>query len=475
MCFHVSSMLDLPTSFKDMLEDFQDLFPKGIPLGLPPLKGIEHNIDLMANTKESKTMAHGECIVFLKIDLRSGYHQIKVREGDEWNTTFKTKFGLYKSLVIPLGLTNSPSTFMRLMNHVLRSLINKWMVVYFDDILVYSTYVHVHVMHVKLVLELLKKESLYVNLDKCTFCTNQVVFLGFVVESHGVKLDEEKVKVIQSWPTPKSMSDVGSFHELASFHRHFHTCDPLNEIIKKNVWFKWKKNQERAFQALKDRLTHAPILALPNFVKSFKLECDASNVRELYALVKALQVWQYYLLSKELVIHSDYESLKHLRGQNKLNKRHAKWVEFIEKFPYVKKHKHGKINMVANTLSRRHTLLSILKTNLLGYESIKELYLDDDNFKETYELCANLASGGFYRYKEFLFKERDCVCSKVPLGNCWSRSHMKVVEWITLGSLRPLKPIDMHHICENYLLYRLAKSKVSLHGLHTQLHVPTSP
>jgi len=226
---------------------------------------------------------YGSCY-FSKIDLKSEYNQIRIREGDEWKTTFKTKYGLYEWKVMPFGLTNAPSTFMRLMNHVLIGFLGKFVVVYFDDILVYSKCLEEHLEHLKSVLHVLRKEKLYANLEKeMHFLSRYVVFLGFVVNYSGVHVDKEKIKAIQEWPTPKSVSDVRSFHGLASFYRRFvkdfsTIAAPLNELVKKHVGFKWGQKQEHAFVVLKDMLTHAPILVLPNFVKSFELECDAFNV-----------------------------------------------------------------------------------------------------------------------------------------------------------------------------------------------------
>ena len=225
---------------------------------------------------------YGAC-VFSTIDLKSGYNQIRIREGDEWKTAFKTKYGLYEWLVMLFGLKNAPSTFMRLKNHVLREFIGKLVVVYFDDILIYSTSLELHVEHLQSVLVVLRKEKLYANLEKCIFYSDHVVFLGFVVSAKGVQVDAEKVKAIQEWPTPKTVSKVRGFHGLASFYRRFvkdfsTLAAPLNEIVKKNVGFKWGEKQEEPFASLKHKLTNAPILAMPNFAKSFEIECDASNV-----------------------------------------------------------------------------------------------------------------------------------------------------------------------------------------------------
>ncbi|MCS5023605.1 hypothetical protein L2V44_13980, partial [Staphylococcus aureus] len=292
---------------------------------------------------------HGSCI-FSKIDLKSGYHQIRMKEGDEWKTAFKTKYGLYEWLVMPFGLTNAPSTFMRLMNHVLRTFIGKFVVVYFDDILVYSKSLQEHALHLKSILNVLRQEQLYANLKKCTFCTDKLVFLGFVVSAAGISVDEEKVKAIQEWPSPTNVNQVRSFHGLASFYRRFvkdfsTLAAPITETIKKNVPFQWGEKQEKAFQLLKEKLTSAPLLVLPNFNKTFEIECDASGIgiggvlmqegrpiayfseklsgaalnyptydKELYALVRTLETWQHYFWPKEFVIHSDHETLKHLRG-----------------------------------------------------------------------------------------------------------------------------------------------------------------
>ncbi|KAH9657950.1 hypothetical protein KPL70_023287 [Citrus sinensis] len=406
-------------------KDFDDVFPNEVPNGLPPIRGIEHQIDLVpgatipnrpayrSNPEETKELQrqveellakgyvresmspcavpvllvpkkdgtwrmcvdyrainkiivkyqhpiprlddmldelHGSC-VFSKIDLKSGYHQVRIREGDEWKTAFKTKYGLYEWLVMPFGLSNAPSTFMRLMNHVLRAFIGKFVVVYFDDILIYSKGLDEHIEHLQTVLTVLRKKKLYANLKKCSFCTNQIVFLGYVVSAKGIEVDEEKVKAIKEWPTPKSVSEVRSFHGLASFYRRFvkdfcTLAAPLTEIVKKHVGFKWGSEQERAFNLIKEKLISAPLLALPDFAKTFEIECDASGIgigvvlmqeerpiayfseklsgaalnyptydKEMYAVVRALETWQHYLLPKEFVIHTDHESLKHLKGQ----------------------------------------------------------------------------------------------------------------------------------------------------------------
>uniref|UniRef100_A0A2N9F1F1 RNA-directed DNA polymerase n=1 Tax=Fagus sylvatica TaxID=28930 RepID=A0A2N9F1F1_FAGSY len=333
--------LNLPT-LKHPRPNMRTCFLNDVPSGLPPIRGIEHQIDFVpgatipnrptyrSNPEETKELQrqveelmakghvresmspcavpmllvpkkdgtwrmcvdcrainnitvkyrhpiprlddmldelHGSCI-FTKIDLKSGYHQIRMKVGDEWKTVFKTKYGLYEWLVMPFGLTNAPSTFMR--------------------------------------------------------------------RSRPIAYFSEK----------------------------------LNGVA----------------------------LNYPTYDK------------ELYALMKALETWQHYLWPKEFVIHTDHESLKHLKGQGKLNRRHAQWMEFIETFPYVIKYKQGKENIVADALSRRYALVSTLNAKLLGFEYVKELYVNDDDFASVYGACEKAAFGKFYRLDGYLFREnRLCV------------------------------------------------------------------
>ncbi|KAL1204567.1 RNA-directed DNA polymerase-like protein [Cardamine amara subsp. amara] len=585
-----------PTEVQGLLEKFADVFPEDIPPGLPPIRGIEHQIDLVpgaplpnraayrVNPEEAKElelqvqelMSKGYireslspcavpvllvpkkdgswrmCVdcrainnitikyrhpiprlddmldelngatIFSKIDLRSGYHQVRMKEGDEWKTAFKTKRGLYEWLVMPFGLTNAPSTFMRLMNHILRAYICKFVVVYFDDILIYSTCLADHLSHLEQVLETLRLEHLYANLKKCTFCADQVVFLGFVISSQGLKVDEEKIKAIQDWPTPTTIGHVRSFHGLASFYRRFvrnfsTLAAPLTSVIKKDVAFKWGSAQEEAFNKLKDSLTHAPVLVLPNFDKTFEIECDASGTgigavltqggkpvayfseklngaslnypvydRELYALVRSLETWQHYLLSKEFVIHTDHETLKHLRGQTTLKRRHAKWLEFVETFPYIIKYKKGKENIVADALSRRYALITTMEAKVMGFEHIKGLYETDPDFQEVYKETNKAAVGTFYQQDGFLFRDKRLCIPQGSMRELLIREahggglmgHFgrdKTLSVLMEHFFWPHLRRDVERFCVKCITCLKAKSRSHPHGLYMPLPIPNLP
>jgi hypothetical protein len=203
-------------------------------------------------------------VVFSKVDLRSGYHQIRIKLGDEWKTTFKTKFGLYEWLVMHFGLTNAPSTFMRLMNEVLYAFIGKFVVVYFDDILIYNTSIDEHIDHLRAIFNDLRDAHLFGNLEKCTFCMDWVSFFGYVVTPQGIEVDRAKVEAIHGWPISKNLSEVWSFLGFAGFYHRFvkdfgTIAAPLNELTKKGVPFSWGTRQENAFDMLKvDPCTSPP-------------------------------------------------------------------------------------------------------------------------------------------------------------------------------------------------------------------------
>nr|KYP41435.1 Retrovirus-related Pol polyprotein from transposon 17.6 [Cajanus cajan] len=224
----------------------------------------------------------GAC-VFSKIDLRSGYHQIRVRAEDVPKTAFRTRYGHYEYLVMPFGVTNAPGVFMDYMNRIFHPYLDRFVVVFIDDILVYSKTREEHVEHLRIVLQTLKEKQLYAKLSKCEFWLDSVNFLGHVISKGGIAVDPAKVEAMLEWSTPKSVFEILSFLVLISYYRRFiknfsRLALPLTKLTKKDQPFVWNFRCEKSFQELKRRLTSAPVLVLPDPSKTFEIFCDASKL-----------------------------------------------------------------------------------------------------------------------------------------------------------------------------------------------------
>ncbi|GJS78008.1 putative reverse transcriptase domain-containing protein [Tanacetum coccineum] len=197
--------------------------------------------------------------VYLKIDMRSGYHQLRVREDDIPKTAFRTRYGHYEVQVMPFGLTNAPAVFMDLINRVCKPYLDKFFIVFIDDILIYSKSKQEHEEHLKLILELLKKEELYTNFSKCEFWIPKVQFLGHVIDSKGIHVDPVKIESIKDWASPKTATEIRQFLGLAGYYRRFiegfsNIAKSMTKLTQKKVKFDWGDKQESAFQLLKQKL-----------------------------------------------------------------------------------------------------------------------------------------------------------------------------------------------------------------------------
>ncbi|GJS04191.1 putative reverse transcriptase domain-containing protein [Tanacetum coccineum] len=327
--------------------------------------------------------------VYSKIDLRSGYHQLRVREEDISKTAFRTRYGHYEFQVMPFGLTNAPAVFMDLMNRVCKPYLDKFVIVFIDDILIYSKNKQEHEEHLKIILELLKKEELYAKFSKCEFWIPKVQFLGHVIDNKGIHVDPAKIESVKDWASPKTPTEIRQFLGLAGYYRRFiegfsKIAKPMTKLTQKKVKFEWGDKQEAAFQLLKQKLCSAPILALPEGSEDFIVYCDASikglgavlmqrekvisyasrqlkiheknyttHDLELGAVVFALKIWRHYLYGTKCTVFTDHKSLQHILNQKELNMRQRRWLELLSDYDCDIRYHPGKANVVADALSRK--------------------------------------------------------------------------------------------------------------------------
>ncbi|GJU53050.1 putative reverse transcriptase domain-containing protein [Tanacetum coccineum] len=331
-------------------------------------------------------------LFFSKIDLRSGYHQLRVHEDDILKTTFRTRYGHFEFTVMPFGLTNAPVIFMDLMNRVCRPYLDKFVIVFIDDILIYFKTQEEHVEHLRLVLELLKKDKLYAKFSKCEFWLREVQFLGHVINGNGIHVDPSKIEAVKNWKAPRTSTEVRSFLGLARYYRRFiknfsKIAKSLTILTQKSKTFDWGEEQELAFQTLKDKLCNAPVLALPDGPEDFVVYCDAFGIGlgyvliqrgkviayasrqlkiheknytthdlELGAVVFALKIWRHYLYGTKSVIYMDHKSLQHIFSQKELNMRQRRWIELFSDYDCEIRYHPGKANVVADALTQKEAM-----------------------------------------------------------------------------------------------------------------------
>jgi hypothetical protein len=345
--------------------------------------------------------------VFSKIDLRSVYHQLRIRPLDIPKSTFITKYGLYEFTVMSFGLTNAPAFFMNLMNSVFMDYLDKFVVVFIDDILIYSQREEEHADHLRMVLQRLREHQLYAKLSKCEFWISEVLFLGHIINKEGLVVDPKKVTDILNWKAPTDARGIKSFIGMAGYYRRFiegflKIAKPMTVLLGNKVEFKWTQKCQEAFEALKEKLTTTPVLVLPDVHKPFSMYCDACykglgcvlmqegrvvayssrqlkvheknypiHDLELAAVVHALKTWMHYLFGQKCDVYTDHKSLKYIFTQSELNMRQRRWLELIKDYELEIHYHPGKENVVADTLSRK-SQVNLMVARPMPYELAKE-------------------------------------------------------------------------------------------------------
>jgi hypothetical protein len=360
---------------------------------------------------------------FSKIDLYSGYHQIRIKDEDIAKTAFRTRYGHFEFHVLPFGLTNAPATFMTLMNDIFREYLDKFVVVYLDDILIYSRTKEEHLEHVRLILQTLRKHQLYAKAKKCELFRKKVEYTGHFITEEGIMVDPRKVDAIKNLHTPTNVSEVRSFLGLASYYRKFVSgfstiATPLTALLHKDKAFEWSHTTQTAFDTLKDKLTTTPVLLIPDPMKPFTLTTDASDFaigavltqdqgkgeqpvayesrklspaeqnyamheKELLAIIHAIRLWHTYLEGQRFTVITDHASLEYIKTQSNLSRRQARWLDTLQSYDFQVKYKPGKTNVVADALSRQphlNAITSTMTTSLIDDDKLEKAYQADKYF-----------------------------------------------------------------------------------------------
>ena len=334
--------------------------------------------------------------VFTTLDLRWGYHNVRIKEGDEWKAAFRTRQGHFEPTVMTFGLTNAPATFQHMMNDIFKDLIGVYVIIYLDDLLIFSEDESEHEEHVKEVLRRLRENDLFCKPEKCKFRQREVEYLGLRVSQGCVAMDPAKVQAVLDWPAPRKVKEVQAFIGFANFYRRFiqdfsRVIRPLTRLVKKGVAWTWGDDQQAAFDELKARFSSAPVLAMPDLTRPFVVECDASDFatgavlsqkgaddllhpvafyskslndaernyeihdKELLAIIRALDEWRHYLEGAEhkLDIVSDHKNLLYFSDARRLTRRQARWSLFLSRFDFAIRHRPGSLGGKPDALSRR--------------------------------------------------------------------------------------------------------------------------
>jgi len=371
--------------------------------------------------------------VFTKVDLTGAYNLVRMKKGEEWKTAFRTPYGLYEYLVMPMGLTNAPATFQALMNNTLREYIDVFVAVYLDDILIYSKNPDEHEGHVKKVLERLSEHDLYIDLDKCEFSETEVEFLGSVVTPEGIKMDPAKLSAIAEWPTPTNLKELQGFLGFCNYYRRYiegysKKALPFFRFTKKNESWNWTPGDDTTFKLLKEQFATATILRNYDPEKACRLETDACDGavgavlsqqgndnkwhpvafmskkfndvelnyqihdKELMAIVLACQEWKVYLEGSKfpIVCYTDHKNLTFFLTTKELNRRQVRWWEKLSTFDLQIQYKPGSENARADALSRRPDHLKDIKPVSHAVLKLGE----DDTIRVNRQLAPILRIGG---------------------------------------------------------------------------------